>query len=62
MKIGLISDVHATLKPLQQALAIFEAQGVETILCAGDVAGYGKQLEQTVKAFRQPMSRCYGQS
>lgn len=48
MKIGLISDVHATLAPLREALAIFQEKGVETILCAGDVAGYGKQLERTV--------------
>ena len=56
MKIGLISDVHATLKPLQEALAIFESEGVETILCAGDVAGYGKQLNETVQALID--SRC----
>jgi len=56
MKIGLISDVHATLQPLREALAIFESEGVEMILCAGDVAGYGKQLEQTVQALID--SRC----
>jgi putative phosphoesterase len=56
MKIGLISDVHATVQPLQEALAIFEAEGVETVLCAGDVAGYGKQLEATVRALID--SRC----
>jgi putative phosphoesterase len=56
MKIGLISDVHATLQPLREALAIFESEGVEMILCAGDVAGYGKQLEETVQALID--SRC----
>jgi putative phosphoesterase len=56
MKIGLISDIHATLQPLREALAIFESEGVEMILCAGDVAGYGKQLEQTVQALID--SRC----
>ena len=56
MKIGLISDVHAILKPLREALAIFESEGVETILCAGDVAGYGKQLDETVQALID--SRC----
>ncbi len=49
MKIGLISDVHATVAPLQDALAIFQREGIETILFAGDIAGYGRELEQTVE-------------
>ncbi len=48
VKIGLISDVHAAVGPLQEALRIFSEERVEAILCAGDIAGYGKQLEQTV--------------
>ncbi|MDH3454861.1 MAG: metallophosphatase family protein [Desulfuromonadales bacterium] len=48
VKIGLISDIHAVSAPLQEALAIFAREGVETILCAGDVAGYGSELEQAV--------------
>ena len=48
VKIGLISDVHATPAPLQEALAFFQREGVTTILCAGDVAGYGNHLEETV--------------
>lgn len=47
-RIGLLSDVHATPAPLLEALRIFKEEGVETILCAGDIAGYGNQLEQTV--------------
>ena len=38
-KIGLISDVHATAKPLKEALSIFQREGVDLILCAGDIAG-----------------------
>lgn len=56
MKIGLISDVHATLAPLQEALSIFRDEAVEMVLCAGDVAGYGKQLEATVQVLIE--SRC----
>ena len=47
--IGLISDVHATPAPLQEALEIFARNEVETILCAGDIAGYGSELLQTVE-------------
>ncbi|WP_432823523.1 metallophosphoesterase family protein [Trichloromonas sp.] len=48
VKVGLISDVHATPAPVREALAIFRREGVDAILCAGDIAGYGTELEQTV--------------
>lgn len=48
VKIGLISDVHATAAPLQEALTILQGEAVDKILCAGDIAGYGLDLEQTV--------------
>lgn len=48
-KIGLISDVHATAAPLAEALSIFKREAVDTILCAGDIAGYGDELDQTVE-------------
>ena len=46
--VGLISDVHATPAPLAEALSIFRGKGVDRILCAGDIAGYGEQLDETV--------------
>jgi putative phosphoesterase len=49
VKIGLISDVHATPSPLRDALAIFREKKVEIILCAGDMAGYGTDLAATVE-------------
>jgi putative phosphoesterase len=49
MKIGLISDVHATVDPLREALAIFRQEQVDISLCAGDIAGYGEELDQTVE-------------
>ncbi len=48
-KIGLISDVHATTAPLREALSIFQKEGVEVIFCAGDIAGYGEELHQTIE-------------
>jgi len=42
-KIGLISDPHSTLAPLQEALEIFKREHVDTIICAGDIAGYGEK-------------------
>jgi putative phosphoesterase len=46
--IGLSSDVHATPAPVQEALSIFKQADVEQVFCAGDIAGYRDQLEQTV--------------
>jgi putative phosphoesterase len=48
-KIGLLSDVHATPAPVKEALSIFKEEGVEMILCPGDIAGYGNQLDKTVE-------------
>ena len=48
-KIGLISDVHATPEPVKEAFSIFQKEHVEFSICAGDIAGYGNELEQTLK-------------
>lgn len=47
--IGLISDVHAAPEPVAEALSIFAKAGVEQVLCAGDIAGYMDELEQTIE-------------
>lgn len=46
--IGLISDVHALPAPVAEALSIFAREGVSEIFCAGDIAGYHQQLQETV--------------
>jgi len=49
-KIGLITDPHSTTEPLEEALAIFKREHVDTIICAGDIAGYGKdELFRTIE-------------
>jgi len=52
-KIGLISDVHASSKPVSQALSIFKKKKVDSILCLGDIAGYGDELEETVQLLKE---------
>lgn len=46
--IGLISDVHASPAPLEEALSIFKGAGVSQVFCGGDIAGYNEQLQETV--------------
>jgi predicted phosphodiesterase len=40
--------VHATPEPVAEALALFKSRGVDRILCPGDIAGYGADLDHTV--------------
>lgn len=47
--IGLISDVHASPGPVAEALSIFEQAGVDQVFCAGDIAGYNDQLDETIE-------------
>ena len=57
MKIGLISDVHATVAPLEEALALFQQHNVDMTICAGDIAGYAEELEQTVNILIESQSK-----
>ena len=56
-RIGLISDVHATPEPLREALSLVRGEGVESILCAGDIGGYGDALDETVELLIESGSR-----
>lgn len=44
--IGLISDIHGNAVALRAVLAELDAMGVKEILCLGDVAGYGPQINE----------------
>ena len=43
MKVAVISDLHGNLVALEAALADFDAQDIEHIVCLGDVAALGPQ-------------------
>jgi len=53
-RIGIVSDVHSAIKPLQAAFELFKQEKVDTIICAGDIAGYGEdELIQAVRLLEQ---------
>jgi len=53
-RIGLISDIHSTVAPLQEALDIFQREQVDMIICAGDTAGYGEdELSESIELLKQ---------
>lgn len=47
-RIGLFSDPHAAAAPVREALDLFQREGIDRIFCAGDIAGYGDELEATL--------------
>lgn len=52
MKLGLISDIHADLQSLKLVLDIFQGQGVDRILCAGDLVDKGSDGDAVVNYIR----------
>ncbi len=48
-KLGLVSDVHSQPTSLAEALNLFATEGVDHIICPGDIAGYFKELAPTIQ-------------
>jgi putative phosphoesterase len=40
-RLAVITDIHANLPALEASLAAIEAEGVDGVLCGGDLVGYG---------------------
>lgn len=52
MKYAIISDIHANLDALRVVLDDADEQGVDRIVCLGDIVGYGPQPAEAVKLVR----------
>jgi putative phosphoesterase len=52
MRLGLIGDIHADVRALEDALRHLDALGVACILCAGDLVGYGAEPDEAVALVR----------
>lgn len=52
-RVALISDVHGNLVALEAVLADLAGQGVDGIVCLGDVAATGPQPRETVERLRE---------
>jgi putative phosphoesterase len=48
MRLAVISDVHADIHALRDALAQAQRLGCKQAICAGDIVGYGQFPEETV--------------
>ncbi len=58
MLIGLISDVHANVLALEAALAALKRAGATTIVCLGDLVGYGPAPNETIDLIRSSNIMC----
>ena len=53
MKYAIVSDVHANSVALERVLADAEPCGVEQVVCAGDVVGYGPDPAEGIRILRE---------
>jgi predicted phosphodiesterase len=51
--LGVISDVHANVVALEAALAALRRAGADTVVCLGDVVGYGPAPNETIALLRE---------
>ena len=58
MKIAVISDIHANLYALRNILEHIDDQKVDTIICLGDLVGYGTHPNEVVSTIRRRNILC----
>lgn len=58
MKIAVISDIHGNLYALMRALEDIEDQKVDTIICLGDLVGYGPHPNEVVAIIKRKNIIC----
>ena len=58
MIIGIISDVHANVLALEAVIDELKTKGADTILCLGDLVGYGPSPNETINLIRSENVMC----
>lgn len=58
MKIAVISDIHGNLYALMRALEDIEDQKVDTIICLGDLVGYGPHPNEVIAMIKRKNIIC----
>lgn len=53
MRYAIISDIHANLQAFEAVLADMSAQNIDSVICLGDVVGYGTQPVEVLALARQ---------
>ncbi len=55
---GIISDVHANVLALEAVLEVLKKEGADTIICLGDLVGYGPSPNETIDLLRSEGVMC----
>ena len=55
VRLAIISDIHSNLEALTCALQVIDDEGVDEIVCLGDVVGYGANPNECLTMVR---ARC----
>lgn len=58
MKIAVISDIHANIYALINILEDIDSEKVDTIICLGDLVGYGPHPNETISMIRRRNILC----
>lgn len=58
MKLGIISDVHAHIDELDEALALLDSAGAAQIICAGDLVEKGHEGDAVMRRVREREIPC----
>jgi putative phosphoesterase len=58
MKIAVISDIHANVHALMNVLEDIDAEKVDTIICLGDLIGYGPHPNEVISLIRKRHILC----
>lgn len=53
MKIAIISDIHANVYALINLLEDIDIEKVDTIICLGDLVGYGPHPNEVISMIRR---------
>lgn len=58
MRVALVADVHGNLQALSVVLERLEVEGVDRLVCLGDVVGYGGDPEACLALLRERADLC----
>lgn len=53
MRLGIISDIHANLYALMEVYNTLEREGVDSIICLGDIVGYGPHPNEVINFLKR---------
>lgn len=57
-KYGVISDIHSNYPALREVMRRFDDEGVDGILCAGDIVGYNSMPNEVINLLRDRDATC----